>query len=120
MWEVSVLYPLIILAILLTIILFKLAVMKLKLFSEQEKTFSISSGLTRWDRTVTKKCAAYGIGFIVMVVGFYSLQSYRDNTRYIYYHGYSDLTNTPKIFVNGWEFLDNPDDKKTIALTMDW
>ena len=31
-----------------------------------------------------------------------------------------DVSNIPRQLVNAWEFLDQPDDKKTIALTMGW
>jgi len=32
----------------------------------------------------------------------------------------SPTTGIPTFLVNGWEFLDQPDEKKTIAMTMGW
>ena len=60
------------------------------------------------------------MALMLFVVVLYYLQSYRDNTRYVYYRSYFDYNNIPRVTVKGWEFLDNPDEKKTIAMTMDW
>ena len=56
----------------------------------------------------------------MLVTGLYFLQIYRDTTRYAYFHGHSELITIPRTAVSVWELLDNPDEKKTIALTMDW
>jgi hypothetical protein len=60
------------------------------------------------------------LSFIFLVGGFYLLQNYRDNTRYIYYREHSDIHEIAKTFVNAWEFLDDPNEEKTVAMTMGW
>lgn len=62
------------------------------------------------------------IGISVLVGGFYFLQNYRDNTRYNYFKVHSDYVPINEVInlSKGWEFLDHPDEKKTIALTIDW
>jgi hypothetical protein len=62
------------------------------------------------------------IGISVLIGGLYLLQDYRDNTRYNYFKLHYDYVAIDEIktLSNGWEFLDHPVEKKTIALTMDW
>ena len=117
--EVEMLYPFVALTIPLVFIMFKLAVVKLKLFSEKEKTFSISSGLSKWSIIITKRWVTYALAFIIMVVGLYFLQIYRDNTRHTYYSVHFDPYYLPRIFLSGSEFLDQPNEKKTIAMAVE-
>lgn len=141
-WEVAVLYPFIILIIPLIITLFNLVLEKSKLSAPKEEAFCNSYGSNSpqsvgWRKlifkhslistipsrlcgTITKQWAVYALGFIVLIGGLYFLQKYRDNTRYTYYRGHLDLHSFPRNFVNGWEFLDQPDEKSTIAMTMGW
>jgi len=121
-WEVEVLYPSVVLMIPLLIILFKFASIRLKQFGSKDEVFLISTGSPIFGGAITRRWMAYALVFIFLVTGLYFLQSYRNNTRYIYYLKHLDL----KVFkynlnlVDGWEFLDQPDEKKTIALTMGW
>jgi hypothetical protein len=72
-------------------------------------------------KSITKRHWVVSVlGFIVLVVSLYLLQSYRDNTRYMYFSNHTDLHDFPRTLVNGWEFLDSPDEKKTIAMTIGW
>jgi len=120
MWEVSVLYPFVVLMIPLLIIIFNLARERLNLFTPKEGTFLTTTGLFTLDGNITKKWMAYALVFIFLVTGLYLLQRYRDNTRHTYYLGHIDLNRIPTTLVKGWEFLDQPDEKNTIALTIDW
>jgi len=120
LFEIAVLYPFVVLIIPLVIILFKLVIERSKVFVSKEEAFLIFTGLSRWDGTVTKKLLVYTITFIALVLGIHFLQSYRSNTRYNYYRTHIDFHTFPRNFVNAWEFLDQPDEKKTIAMTMDW
>ena len=120
LWEVAVLYPFMVLMIPLIIIIFNLVSKRLKFFAPQEGTYLTTTGLSRLDGNITKKWITYALVFIFLVTGLHFLQSYRDNTRYLYYRGHTDFQDFPRILVNAWEFLDQPDGKKTIAMTMDW
>ena len=121
-WEVAVSYPLLILIILLIMILFKLMLVRLKRFTPLDEASLISIESSKQGGSIIRKWLAYTICFIPLVVGLYFLQDYRDNTRYIYYRNHLDL----KAFkyhinlVDAWEYLDQPDGKKTIAMTMGW
>ena len=120
LWEIAVLYPFVLLIIPLVIIFLMIVVTRLKKFSLEDRAFLISKSLFRWGNTTTTRWTVYAFGFIVMIGALYFLQSYRDNTRYVYYRGYTDLGNIPRSSVNGWEFLDQPDEKNIIAMTMGW
>ena len=54
--------------------------------------------------------------------GCHFLQAYRDATRYTYYRRHYDYFHIPKIanLVNGWEFLDQPNRGKRVALSVGW
>lgn len=58
----------------------------------------------------------------VLVGGCYFLQNFRDSTRYAYYRQHYDYFYTPKTgtLVNGWEFIDQPDQGKIVALSVGW
>ena len=120
MWQVEVLYPFMVLMIPLVIIIFNLVRERLKLFAPKEGTFLTTTGLSALDGNITKKWISYPLVFILLVTGLHFLQNYRDNTRYRYYRGHTDLEDFPRSLVNAWVFLDQPDGGKTIAMTMDW
>jgi len=120
LWEIKVLYPLVVVIIFLVVILLNLVIVRLKRFTSKEGGFFISAGSFRLSSTIAKQWTTYTMGFTLLVTGFYFLQCYRDNTRHIYFREHVDTSNIPRQFVNGWEFLDRPDEKKTIAVTMGW
>ena len=116
-WEVVILYPFLVLIIPLILILLTLTVKKLKIFDPKKESFLISTGSSRVTATIPKRWATYALIFISLVAGLYFLQTYRDNTRYAYYLKHSDRSPTARYFVNAWEFLDKPGEKKTIVMT---
>jgi len=120
MWEVSVLYPFLILLIFLLIILFNIVREKIKLCSPGKETSLTTTELSILDGKITKKWMIFAFSFIILIAGLYLLQNYRNNTRYIYYREHLDLRTIPRGSVNGWEFLDQHDEKNIIAMTMDW
>jgi hypothetical protein len=125
MGEVAILYPVIIIIILLILIFIKLVLRKTKqTLPEGEKCLNYSENnfleLLRLRNTPIRKWVIYALGLLITVTGLYFLQSYRDNTRYSYYLTHSDHQTIPKNFINGWKFLDNPYEKKTIAMAMDF
>jgi len=124
-WEVAILYPYTILIILLVISLFILVLEKIKQPAPKKKAFFNSSepsslGLLRASVITIKGWAICVMGCIVLVIGLYYLQCYRDNTRYTYYRTHADHQRIPTTLVSGWEYLDNPYEKKTIAMSMDF
>jgi len=125
LWDVEMLYPFVVLIIFLLLILFKPVIAKSKQLASKEKAFCNSfrhnpPGSSGFSNTITKRWAVYVLISIILVGGLYFIQIYRDNTRHIYYREHTDLHVFPRIFVNGWEFLDQAGEKKTITLTMDW
>jgi len=130
LWEVTVLYPLVVVIVCLALIMLQLAIVRLKRFTSKEGSFFISTGSFRLSTTIAKQWIAYTIGFTLLVTGLYFLQCYRDNTRHLYYREHSDFHGikgnsinqllSVKSLMDGWEFLDQPDDKKTIAMTKGW
>lgn len=120
--EVEVLYPFLVSIILLTLIFLKPALVKLKSFTLKKEPLLISTS-TRSSRVgggIASMVIAYSFIFVILIGGLYFLQSYRDSTRYIYFREHEDLGDILRFPVNGWEFLDQPDKKKTIALTIGW
>ncbi len=68
------------------------------------------------------KWMAGAAALLLSAAALYLLQSYRDETRYMYYSGHADhqgFTALAITQVGAWDFLDRPDDPKTIALAMD-
>ena len=120
LWEKEVLYPFIALIIPFTIILFKVVAKKIKAFASKEKTSLIPTRLSIGDGIIFQRWSTFVLSFVVLVTGLYFLQSHRDATRYTYYRAHTDLHDFPRTFIDGWEFLDQSDEKKTIALTMAW
>lgn len=112
-WEVEVLYPYFILMVFLFIVLVILS--KFKQLIPRMNTY-YQSMLLRYQWVVIF------MGISVFVGGLYFLKNYRDTTRYNYFRVHSDYVPISGIrtLSIGWEFLDHPDEKKTIALTMDW
>jgi hypothetical protein len=118
--EVTVAYPLLILFTLLLLLLFKITRDKLHLLVPREKAYLTPTGLSGL-RSIPKRYWLVSLlGFILLIGGLYFLQSYRDSTRYRYFSDHTDLHDFPRTLVNGWEFLDTPDEKKTIAMTIGW
>jgi hypothetical protein len=120
LWEIEVLYPFLALLIPLTIILFKVVAKKIKAFASKGKISLIPTRLSIGDGIIFQRWSTFVLSFVVLVTGLYFLQSYRDATRYTYYRAHTDLHNIPRKFIDGWEFMDQPDGKKTIALTTEW
>lgn len=118
--EVRLLYPFVIVLIPIGIIFYYLVCTRLSQIFSRGKSSSLSKESARLEDTTVKKWPAYVVGLMLFVTVLYYLQSYRDNTRYSYYQAYSDLNAIPRDLVDGWEFLDSPDEKKTIAMAMDW
>ncbi len=104
LWEVEALYPVLVLLVgLIILALFFLGISSAKL-----------AGARRWLVCLLVSTAVVG--------GIYFLQSFRDTTRYKYYRQHCDYHPVPRIekLVSGWEFLDKPKEKKTIALSVGW
>jgi hypothetical protein len=122
LWEVEISYPLIVLVISLVLLSFRLVRESVQEAVVKDKVFTPSSTLARFGVIIYKRWIIYTMGFFVLVVGLYFLQCYRDTTRHHYYRYHSDHQNfirlTNKI-VDAWEVLDQPDAKKTIAMSMD-
>jgi hypothetical protein len=118
--EVGLLYPLVVVLMLVCVTLYNLGYERFATAFTGSKISSSSTGPVGFNRVIIKRWLAYCTGFIVLVLVLYCLQTYRDHTRYAYYRTHVDLNPIPGDTVNGWEFLDNPREKKTIALAMDW
>jgi hypothetical protein len=111
------LYPLVIVMSILVIIFFKRVLEMLY----QKKGSSLTAKEVSRSGSRTNRQWVVGILFFVTLTGgIYFLQSYRDTTRYSYYRDYFDYVDFPRTFVDGWEFLDQPDVKKTIAMSIGW
>ena len=111
------LYPLVIVMLILVIIFFKRVLEML----DQKKGSSLTAKEVSRSGSSTNRQWVVGILFFVTLTGgLYFLQSYRDTTRYSYYRDYFDYVDFPRTFVDGWEFLDQPDEKKTIAMSIGW
>ena len=107
-WRIEIVYPFLLLVIPLIIIGFQLIMKKPKKIS-------------RWRGIIiARPGATYSLAFISLIIALYFLQDYRDTTRYHYYHEDFDYVDIPRNWVNGWEFLDQHDRKKTIAMTVGW
>jgi len=119
-WEIALLYPLTALAIPLAVILCNFVMDKSKAFALKEEVRSISTRPFIVASTTNRSWITYALCFISLVGGLYFLQSYRDNTRYIYYQNHMDFEDFPRNFIDSWEFLDRANEKKTIALTIGW
>jgi len=111
------LYPLVIVMLIVVIIFFKPA---LEMLYQKKGSSLISKELSRSGNSTNRQWVVGILFFITLTGGLYFLQSYRDTTRYSYYSDYFDYVDFPRTFVDGWEFLDQPDDKKTIAMSIGW
>ena len=123
LWEVEAIYPFFIAMLFLIVIFTDLLKKKSKpLNANKEISYnsyiSYFQSLSILRAIFTRKCTAYITCLIALVIGLYFIQIYRDNTRYAYYRRHVNYVDIPRYFVNAWEFLDQPEEKKTIALTM--
>jgi len=121
LWEVEIAYPLIVLVISLVLLSWRLVRERLREVFVKEKVFTPSGILAQWGVLLYKRWIVYTMWFFALVAGLYSLQCYRDTTRYNYYSHHSDhqgFTQLSRNLVHAWEFLDQPDGKKTIAMGM--
>ena len=89
-------------------------------FGKRKSPFVPSLRQTQLKSSINNRWILFTFCLIFVVVGFYFLQEYRSNTRYAYYREHSDYQEIPKAYVDAWEFLDRPGEKKTIAMTMGW
>jgi hypothetical protein len=123
--EVAVVYPLLILLLFLGIVFFSFLRKKKKALSQKTNSFdndhameNVQSSL--WSGTSIKKWAA-GVMLVTSCAGLlYMLQIYRDNTRYSYYRTHEDFHYLPRSYVSAWEFLDKPDENRTVAMARGW
>jgi len=123
--EVAVAYPLLILLLFLGIVFFSFLRKKKKALAQKTNSFdndhameNVQSSL--WSGTSIKKWVA-GVMLVTSCAGLlYMLQIYRDNTRYSYYRTHEDFHYLPRSYVGAWEFLDKPDEKRTVAMARGW
>jgi hypothetical protein len=117
---VEIIYPFVILIIVVVIFLLITLKERSRQAIPKEGNFLKSNRSLNTSRILLRNGARYFISFIIIIIGLYYLQSYRDNTRYKYYRNHSDIPSIPRTFVDGWEFIDRPDEKRSVALTMGW
>ncbi len=118
--EVEVLYPLIITLIAFGVLFYSLQRKRLGMRCLQEYNVPSSVMVSTHDYRRVKTWSAYVAGLCMFVILLYALQQFRDATRYKYFREHSDFGRLPQTTVNGWEFLDEPAQKKTIAMSMNW
>jgi hypothetical protein len=118
--EVGMAYPFIVVLMLMGLALYNLGYERFGPAFTDRKKLPRSAGSGGFYSITLQRWPAYCVSFILLVLMLYILQIYRDDTRYAYYRDHVDLNPIPGDTVNGWEFLDNPREKKTIALAMDW
>jgi hypothetical protein len=122
LWQVEVSYPLIVLILFLFLLSFKLARERLKKIVLKDDSGIPLTALSRYGVTTYRRWIIYSAGLLVLMVGLYFLQCYRDTTRYDYYSNHYDhqsFINLARTLVCAWEYLDHPGSPKTIALAMD-
>jgi len=111
------LYPLVIVMLILVIIFFKRV---LEMLYQKKGSSLTAKEVSRSGSSTNRQWVVGILFFVTLTGGLYFLQSYRDTTRYSYYRDYFDYVDFPRTFVDGWEFLDQPDEKKTIAMSIGW
>jgi hypothetical protein len=111
------LYPLVIVMLILVIIFFKRV---LEMLYQKKGSSLTAKEVSRSGSSTNRQWVVGILFFVTLTGGLYFLQSYRDTTRYSYYRDYFDYVDFPRTFVDGWEFLDQPDVKKTIAMSIGW
>jgi hypothetical protein len=118
LWEVEVVFPYVILLVFLFAVILALG-KPIHSLLKRNRDFQVS--LSAFSEFSYRNIVML-VGIFVLVGGFYLLQNYRDSTRYNYYKVHHDYVpiNGIGILSKGWEFLDRPHEKKTIALAMDW
>ena len=124
--NIEVLYPFILFIIFLIIIVFNFFLENVKRAVSREKISNVSneSNSERLFGAIAsiigRKWIVWTVGLINLFAACYFFQIYRDNNRYSYYRSHFDYAYVPRSFVNAWEFLDDPNEKKIIAMTMNW
>ncbi len=118
LWEIEVLFPYFILLVFISGVILTFNRLGYYLF---EKNSRFQSALPTFFKFFSQNTIIF-IGITVFVGGLYFLQNYRDSTRYSYFKFHYDYVpiNGIGTLSYGWEFLDHPNKKSTIALTMDW
>lgn len=114
---IAVLYPLLMVMFVVVIISFTLA---REALLQTRGSSATSKARASSGTIIQRQWIAGTLFFITLIAGLYFLQSYRDTTRYSYYREYFDYVDFPRTYVDGWEFLDQPGERKTIALSMGW
>jgi len=118
--EVEFLYPFIPPAVLLGVILFKVAAAPFHRTVRHSGMTPSLTGVPGRPSPRIRGWVACCLMIVPVTVGCYLLQLYRDNTRYHYFSSPTDLNAFQRISVDSWQFLDRPGEKKTIAVTMAW
>ena len=116
-WDIELLYPYATLLVFLAIVVWMIASEKIKTFCGQGRMPVLFSWMTAGNRN---SVAAYTVSFVFIAAVLYLLQTYRDETRFFYYRTQGDYHSFPKEFIDGWEFVDQPGEHKTIALASTW
>jgi hypothetical protein len=119
-WEIAALYPLIIVTIVLFIVLLNLGLLKSRPGVAQGGNLLVSPRASQQGVITSQRWIMTVVVIIILFGGLYFLQCYRDTTRYGYYRGHLDLHTFPRKFVDAWEFLDQPGEKRRIAMTTGW
>jgi hypothetical protein len=119
LWEIAILFPFIVLLvpILILFLTFVLGESKPGLPTDR---MPLTYYMSKYGGLVANRWVICMMGVAVFGGGLYFLQSYRENTRYLYYRKHLDLHDFPRTYVDAWEFLDQPAEHKTIAMTAGW
>jgi hypothetical protein len=121
LWEIEVVYPFILLLAVIVLLIFPPIFEKAsQYFGKRKFPFASSLKQVKFKTMIANRLILCTICLIFIIVGFYFLETYRSNTRYFYYRDHADYLEIPKAYVDAWEFLDRPGEKKTIAMTMGW
>jgi hypothetical protein len=118
--EIAFLYPFFLLMAALIFIVWVFLLKNSGIFLSERKEYFVLNRLPSLFNIITMKRLTYATYFFIFVIGVYFLQNYRDSSRYTYYRSHIDSHNFPRNFVDAWEFLDQPGEKKTIAMAMDY
>jgi hypothetical protein len=116
LWEVEVLYPLVIILSIASMA-FSEALPRLFRKLMPARMVSAQGGEERSAGIIAVRWSSVALYLLLLVISLSLLQGYRDRTRYFYYRRHTDLHNIPRKFVGGWEFIDNLDEHKVIAFS---
>jgi hypothetical protein len=116
LWEVEVVYPLV---IILSIagMAFTEALPRFFRRLMSARMVSVQAGEEGSAGIFASRWPSAALYLLLLVIALSLLQGYRDQTRYAYYRRHADLHNIPRQFVSGWEFLDKVDENKVIAFS---